>query len=344
MIETGMLKENDRLPTEEEISEVNDISRGTIRVALRELTRDGVIVRYPKRGSFVCGRSRPSPITIAGVLAGIGERVADEAELSDYGTQMINGIHAGCKDAELSIFFPKDVLSRISQGSFTPDRINKGYLVIVPVRHQLPLLKSLAENARVPVMVAGARVPGLNYVAVDNAAGIRLLVQQLVESGHTRIGALFPDLNYFDRYERYTSFLSLLTEFGLRINADWIKIVPDTIAGAADYRKATLDILRLEERPTALLAGDYMVCMNMKSVLDEQGVRVPRDMSLVGFDDFPAAGFASPGITTVAQPVRQIGWTAVEKLVETIKHENDGVCQVSLEPKLIIRESVRKIT
>ena len=122
-----------------------------------------------------------------------------------------------------------------------------------------------------------------------------------------------------------------------------MRIVPDTADLDLNCRKAVLDILQLPERPTALLAGDSGVCQTVKKALDEQGVRVPGEMSLVGFDDFPMACIGSPAITVVAQPVMDIGKTAVEKLVENIRDRNSPACRIRLSPKLIVRDSVRRI-
>ena len=102
-------------------------------------------------------------------------------------------------------------------------------------------------------------------------------------------------------------------------------------------------ILRSPQVPTAVFVCDDLMCIGALSAAHQAGVRVPQDISLIGFDDIELAGFTSPALTTIAQPKHRIGVTAVNMVLERIQGGRVDARQVILQPDLIVRNSTARV-
>lgn len=201
--------------------------------------------------------------------------------------------------------------------------------------------ENLDENAREVLATSGlptvvlysTDVPdGLAAVDIDNASGIRQAVDHLVALGHRRIAfhAPFYTSNYQDRYKGYLAAL------------DIHGITPDpTLNTYAPSGKPTIPeianrLFTLAEPPTAILAGDDGLAFEWMQVLNERGLRVPEDVSLVGFDD-SARALAPPGLTTIHQPAHDVGVTAIHFLNRLLEGEPGESCRTVLPVSFIPR-------
>jgi DNA-binding LacI/PurR family transcriptional regulator len=102
---------------------------------------------------------------------------------------------------------------------------------------------------------------------------------------------------------------------------------------------AIRELLAIDEVPTAVFIGSDMVAMGALRALQEEGVSVPHDLAIVGFDDITAARFITPALTTVHVPTFGLGWSAAELLIRIIEGEQPNEIHVLLDTDLVVRES-----
>jgi LacI family transcriptional regulator len=198
-----------------------------------------------------------------------------------------------------------------------------------------------AQN--VPLVVLSCWEEGGDCVAVDDRAGAVLAVRHLVELGHRRITYLSSSLVETkadaDRFEGYESALAAVGLGAAKGSAlRW-----ERPAYLRSDPRILLEIERLlgsKAPPTAFFVSNDLVAVDLVEALEELGVRVPEDVSVVGFDDIALAGLARVSLTTVAQPRERLARLAVEILLERIAtDETLPFRQVRLTPRLIIRGS-----
>lgn len=177
------------------------------------------------------------------------------------------------------------------------------------------------------------------YVGIDNFAAARLAVQHLLTRGHHRIALINSDPRYMFARERERGYASLLAQAGIKPNAQWIVRTPGH--DLAHGRAAMHGLLQLpvRRRPTAVFAVADTLALGALKALHEAGQRVPEDMALVGFDDIPYASLCIPALTTIAQPMRQLGEEAVRLLIKRLHQPDAAVEAVLLETQLIVRQS-----
>ena len=172
-----------------------------------------------------------------------------------------------------------------------------------------------------------------DYVVTDLAEGAYLAVSHLVRLGHKRI-AFLKGSGADD--PRMVGYKRALQEAGLGFDERLVVEHGFTLAGG---REATGELLAMKDRPTAIFALSDFLAIGAMDALEDAGMTVPRDMAIVGFDDVLLGSRLKVPLTTVAQPIGQIGKLVVETLLEKIKKPADEPWQVMLKPQLVVRES-----
>ncbi len=189
-------------------------------------------------------------------------------------------------------------------------------------------------------------IPSFN---VDDGAGIRLAVEHLRGLGHERI-AFVGNRDAWDMSRRHDTFLATVVAEGLPALDEATVLVPHT---AADGYTATRRLLATRVPFTAVICATDSLALGALCALDEAGIRVPRDVSVVGFDDITFAAYATPPLTTVRQPVAELARHAVTYLLDLIDDQisaADGASQAAdrpahgsdqglLQPELIVRRT-----
>ena len=169
----------------------------------------------------------------------------------------------------------------------------------------------------------------------DNRGGVRKAIDHLVSLGHRRIGHLTGNLQMADGIERCDAFKHSLRAHGLPIREDWL--YEGTFESPAGYA-AGQRMFATKDRPTAVFCANDDSALGLLRSAWEHGIRVPQDLSIVGFDNSPVSSASFPAITTVRQPLDEIGAAAMQALVHFIDTQNrpDGI---SFETELIVRAS-----
>lgn len=214
-------------------------------------------------------------------------------------------------------------------------------LIVTPFHLDLDDLLPLAEDG-IAVVVNG-EVPydptpaGIDVVGIDNAAAAAGAVAYLIERGHTRIGMIAGEEGTPPREGRVRGYEQALRAHALPLDA--VLIRHGDFAEAGGYHAAG-ELLKLPDRPTAVFAANDLMAMGAMIRFREEGVRVPEDIAIVGYDDIPAARLVHPPLTTVAQYPERIGRRAAELVVERLEGRAPAFGRRERLPfDLIVRES-----
>ncbi|MFN8499686.1 MAG: LacI family DNA-binding transcriptional regulator [Anaerolineae bacterium] len=185
---------------------------------------------------------------------------------------------------------------------------------------------SLLDEIGVPIVLINNQAGGrtLYSVACDHVAGARLAVRYLLARGHTRIGHLPGPTGATAAEERQRGWAEAMREAGLAPDAALLAHAPVTAWTPEEGVAQTLELLRRAEPPTAIFCYNDIAAIGALRAARMTGRAVPRDLSIVGFDDIMLAGFTDPPLTTVAQPTEALGQAAVEMMLALIDEKDKG--------------------
>ncbi len=203
----------------------------------------------------------------------------------------------------------------------------------------------LLQKCDFPFVAFGRSNPGWDfpYVDVDGAAGMAMLVEHLVAGGHRKIAALAWSETSRVGNNRMEGFRSALAAAGIHPPPDWIQ----RGEGVCQFgRQAAARLLDLPHgtRPTAIVAFNDFMAVGAMQAVRERGLQVGTDIAVTGFEDTPAARYLSPPLTSVRQPVLEIGrqvMTMLAGLLQTgtLEQQSPQATSLLLQPELVIRES-----
>jgi LacI family transcriptional regulator len=176
-------------------------------------------------------------------------------------------------------------------------------------------------------------------VCIDQYHGSQLATQHLLDLGHRAIAEISAPLNYHEALTRHTAFLETLQGAGL---------APVEAVEAAEWMPqqgylAAKELLRRGKAFTGLVIANDYLALGAILALNEHGLRVPQDVSIVGFDDAPDSAYYIPPLTTVKQDYDALGHHSIHYLVEMIKDPSTPAHQRVLMPQLIVRQSTRPL-
>lgn len=196
----------------------------------------------------------------------------------------------------------------------------------------------------IPIVFFDRVASGLDTssVVVDDFGGAYRAVEYLIKSGCRRIAHLAGPETLEISKNRIKGYEKALDDYGLTLNPDYIVTAGLTLE---DGRKACLELLEKGERPDAIFAANDPLAIGALKVLKEKGIRIPEDISVIGFSDEPITALIEPPMTTVAQPGFEMGQLATRLLLNEISHKSDEERQPSvqreLKTELVIRESTK---
>ncbi|EHR0228163.1 substrate-binding domain-containing protein [Vibrio parahaemolyticus] len=213
----------------------------------------------------------------------------------------------------------------------------------------LILMCSSLEGERIDVF---ERYPDIPVVVMDwgpmlftsdkiqdnSLRGGYLAAKYLIDCGHTEIGCITGPLIKHQAQMRYEGYKRAMNEAGLEFNANWIIESDFECEGGYQAFK------KMAERgtlPSSIFVSNDMMAMGVINAANELGIKVPDDLSIIGYDDIHIAKFMSPSLTTIHQPKYRLGQAAVETLVRRLDDKSNEAQVVQLEPTLVVRNSVK---
>lgn len=196
----------------------------------------------------------------------------------------------------------------------------------------------LAIDAGVPLVVLDREIHGVSAdtVAVDSVLGGVLAAEHLLGLGHRRLACVLGPRDVASSIDRLNGFLSVLNRVG--IPAEQTPTVWGEFRAEAGYR-AALSLLDDAPQVTAIFAADDLLALGVIRAAHDRGRTVPRDVSIVGFDDIALADVAVPRLTTVHQPLSELAARVVERLIARLSNPQSASSRALVTPTLAVRES-----
>jgi LacI family transcriptional regulator len=293
-------------------------------------TRDRVkevAARFDYRPSFYARSLRKRQSFSVGVLV---------PELSDsYATQVLAGveeylIEEGYFYLTASHRRKPDLIEEYS--NLLMDRSVEGFILIDTV---------LEHSMKLPVVsVAGYRkIVGVTDVMLDQRRAAELTLRHLFQLGHRKIAFMRGDSRSSDADDRWECLMAVARDLKLKIPPALIMQLRLLVSTPELGYGPASELLACGAPFTALVCFDDLAAIGAIRAFMDHGLRVPEDISVVGFDDIQSASYHNPSLTTIRQPLKQMGLTAARILLQRIRGEATIPHAVSILPELVIRES-----
>ncbi|KIG23307.1 substrate-binding domain-containing protein [Haemophilus influenzae] len=171
----------------------------------------------------------------------------------------------------------------------------------------------------------------------NSALGGYLATKALIDAGHRKIGIITGNLKKSVAQNRLQGYKNALSEAKIALNPHWI------VESHFDFEGGVLGIQSLltqSSRPTAVFCCSDTIAVGAYQAIQQQGLRIPQDLSIMGYDDIELARYLSPPLSTICQPKAELGKLAVEALLQRIKNPNENYHTLMLEPTCILRGSI----
>ena len=216
-----------------------------------------------------------------------------------------------------------------------------GAILILPPEEPEDLVR--LRDQQFPFVVIDPRTPPPKDIVTVSAAhfsGARRLMSHLVELGHRRVGIIGGPPEWLANDARMAGYVAPLADAGVLPSPELVRHVPEP--NTENGYRAAGELLDLPRRPTALVAFNDKMAVGALAAAAERGLRVPRDLSVAGFDDIDVSRATSPMLTTVRQPLQEMGRMAVTMLMRLLDRHTLEAVHVSLGTELVIRDSTAR--
>lgn len=260
----------------------------------------------------------------------------------DYFACVLDSLKSAAEEKGYDITFINSCRTRPNRMSFLEHCRYRGFdgVIIVCVDFYDPEVLELV-NSSIPTVTIDHLFNNTCAIMSDNVKGMRELMQYVYDMGHRRIAYIYgSDSSVTQR--RLSSFHKTAAELGLNIPDEYIRQAAyrDTAVAYAETEK----LLNLKERPTCILYPDDFACYGGINAITEKGLRVPEDVSIVGFDGIRIARHIEPKLTTLKQDTTQLGKRAAEKVISLIEHPKTTLIeQIVVEGEVYVGSSVAEL-
>lgn len=314
------------------IATVSKVINGTGRIS--DKTRKHVLV--------IMDQLKYQPSMVASALTGkstftIGLTLPDLA--NPFFAEIARAVEDRCHEFGFNVFIcstDNDPDKEVKYFSLLTQKRVDGIIVATRIQNDQFLKKLIQQN--VPIALITNEMPTLavDTVMVDDFLGGYQAGSHLAELGHRRIAILKEDTDTKSNRERIYGCQQAMIAAGIEPDERLVSIGGFTVQSG---KEAMTELLKLDNPPTAVFACNDLLAIGAIQAAREQGLQLPADLSVVGFDNTILATIIDPPLTTIGQPIQEIGRQAVELLVQEIKGEKTLKQRVVLLPELVVRSS-----
>jgi DNA-binding LacI/PurR family transcriptional regulator len=279
------------------------------------------------RPNFVARSLRVQRTYTVGIIA---EEIGDT-----YGATLISGIEAVLRKSNFLFLTVAHHHDGHLMHSYSQLLISRGVEGVITIDTSID-----REPALPAVAIAGhRRVPNVTNIVLDHHCAARLVLRHLLELGHRQIAFFRGCSSSSDSLPRWNAIQEVAAELNLPIHPKLVFQLEDT-PNPSDMGYLPARALLSAKVPfTALFAYNDTSALGAMSAFREAGLSIPRDISVVGFDDISWASFAIPPLTTIRQPLFEMGMVAAQTLLDRIADRGPFIPEVALTPELIMRQS-----
>ena len=254
-------------------------------------------------------------------------------------SNILKGIKASANAHSFHILIHPEVISRSTIGRFNHIRqfANIGGIITLSAKIDLSLLETLDRYAPVVQCCEYNNKSHIPYVSIDDFNAARSVTNYLLSSGRRKIAFINGPLTFNYAQERLRGFETALVKHKVTVPQNWRISLPD-ISYDIGY-SSICQLLSSSNRPNAIFASSDVFAISALRAARRFGLRVPQDLSIIGFDNIDIAAMVSPAISTINQPCFQIGFTACETLAERINNPDSIPRAILLDAERVLRES-----
>lgn len=339
---SGEWKHNEALPPEKALCVEFDIARGTLRQALQLLESEGYLMREQGRGTFIrltnsLGEAQESQNHHLGFVV---PYIRD----SSVSTILV-GFQKVAEKAGYSVVFNHVNNSPAQQQEVLQKLVQQGVMGIglYPVDSEDVTGIDKLVRAAYPIVLVDRYLKRLStdYVMSDHFGGALRAVHYLVDQGHWRIGFATWFSPAVSMEHRLLGYYQALRERDIEIDDNLICRVEGYPTVNKEPLVAWLDS---PNRPSAVFAANDQIAIALYRAASVVGLRIPEDLSVIGFDNLDLSAHLDPPLTTMAQSFLEIGRQVAHVLLNRIQGETAPLCHITLPPELIVRESCIALT
>ena len=326
-----------------EIAEKLNISAATVSMVLNnkpgisEATRKKVIDAAHKYGFDF---SKLENKTFSGIIQLIiykkhGMVVTD----TPFFSHLLEGIEQCCREKNFSLQIKYFYENDTSEQQTDDIQIHEcDGILLLGTEMQLEDFKYFKSVKDIPIVVLDTYFDCLDYdfVTINNTRGTFNSTEYLISQGFTDIGYLRSSYEIANFSERFDGYCKAMKKYNLAINSDHIHYVLPTADGAYNDMKK----ISVQSLTKAYIADNDLIAAGMVHFLKEQGMSIPDDVSVIGFDNMPFCDIIEPGLSTLDVKKHEFGTAAVNQLINRIQNLNSSFCRIQLSPTLRIRKSV----
>jgi len=332
-----------------EIAEAAGVSPGAVSLALNnrpgvsDVTRKRILsiaddLNYKRKGA-ADPSNHPRKGTIRFLKVTKHGRVLNEDHkvfVADY----IEGLSKGCRENRYYLQLVSHKTERIEEVLPKSNAI-RGLVVLGTELEEPDLQMFLSLHMPVVFLDTFHEYLPFDFVDMDNCAAVHKIVSHFHEAGHRKIGYVRSTTKTRNLKLREQAFLSALSRFGLEPRPEFVFAVDSTYEGA--YRDMMHILESAKALPTALFGGNDIMSYGCIKAMKEAGLRIPEDVSVIGFDDLPTSAIMDPPLTTVRVATKELGAMAITLLSMRLEEPSIPPMKLQIGADLTERRSVKKI-
>ncbi|MFH1061431.1 MAG: substrate-binding domain-containing protein [Candidatus Omnitrophota bacterium] len=213
-------------------------------------------------------------------------------------------------------------------------------IIFADIDQERVALKKVISSSKPCVVLNNSFLEPINCISIDNYKATRNVMEYLISLGHTRIATICGDLTTEAGNERLKGYNDALNAKGIPVENQYIKKGEFLRTPA---RRAAERLLSLNERPTAIFAASDVMALEVLDVAKKKNIVVPKQLSVIGFDDNPLNSYSAIGLTTVRQPIAEMARLGLEMLDRIVMKKEKTPVQSKLNARLIKRDTCEKI-
>jgi len=338
LIEKGELKPGEMIPSTQELINKFGVGRLTIRQAIGELVLQGYLYTEQGKGTFVVDHNKKQASHLIGII------ISDIAYT--FFPEVIKALESTLSERgySLILYNTDDDQGKLNKYIIELQKKNVDGMIIVPTDGLMQNFIAIKElqNTTIPFILIDRylKEEQTDYVVFDYRKSGYLATDYLISLGHTIIGFI-GSRTATDSQDRYEGYLKALSEKNLRFCLELIK---DGKTEKDGYQ-VTKKLLKEKNIPTAILTIHDKLAEGVIRAIQEKGLIVPKDISVIGHDDLIFASHLNPPLTTIALPRYKMGIEAANLIVKKIKKQtSDQLSHIILQPKLVVRGSTASIS
>jgi DNA-binding LacI/PurR family transcriptional regulator len=260
---------------------------------------------------------------------------------SYYSCEVIKGI--GVAASRLKVDVLVHITDRFNHQDWLTSRLlNPDFIdgiLFADINGDVATLKKVIEKGIPYLVMNNVFSEAINYIAIDNKKAAKEAVQHLIKLGHERIATISGDLLTQAGKSRLDGYLEALGENHIAAKEEYLTRGEFLRSPARQSARA---LLNLRNRPTAIFAASDVMALELMDVARKMQIKIPEELSIIGFDDNPLAEYSSIGLTTVSQPLMEMGRLGLENLHQIAQDKAQLPIKILLETRLIERESCAK--